>query len=134
MRTFEEAVEIMVNWWVEKTFNTDNNQDNGDGLQSLIANKLANKLRPSGEDVDKQISAFSKSLKDYFLNLKPEERNYFNLTLSVDYDPNEPLHYACNAAGINRFVLPMKTFTRIELKDGHAVVGRFGYGSDFFKL
>ncbi|PAC27843.1 hypothetical protein BWI92_21770 [Flectobacillus sp. BAB-3569] len=53
MRTYKEAVDIMVDWWVEKSFKTPLNQNNGDNsddgwlallLMSDFSRKVQQKL------------------------------------------------------------------------------------------
>ncbi len=128
MRTYEEAVQIMVDWWVEKSFRTLMNQNNGDDRSGILLNMVAARhLLHVNED---QILLFKKSLTDYLMEKKYANRNH--TTLDKDYDPNKPLREACVDSIISPSCLPCKTFTRIDANNN--VEGRYQYGGDWFKI
>ncbi len=136
MRTYEEAVKIMVDWWVEKSFKTINNQNNGDdsALTSMLMN--VNSMLAQDQITTDKIDRFSTKLTELLL----KENDFFinkygfkyEALLSVDYNPNKPLQEACEYAEIKNGCLPCKTFTRIN-KD-NIIEGRYQYGGDWFKI
>lgn len=136
VRTYEEAVEIMVNWWIEKSFDTKNNQNNGpDSFASVMAMGFANML---AEDVQSKITEdnrlkFKEKLTELLIKgIEEDGVLYWGNSLSVDYHPCPKLFEALEYAGINKNCVPIKTFTRIE-ESGH-VVGRYQYEGESFKI
>jgi hypothetical protein len=132
-RSYKEAVEISVNWWVEKSFATKFNQNNGDNSDNnrigflLMNMAAANKQK---EVTDDKIEKFKSKLTE--LLLANEEKGRYEKELDVDYNPNRILSEACKFAGINSICLPCKTFTFIN--NENEVEGRYQYGGELFKL
>lgn len=134
-RTFEEAVDIMVDWWVEKSFKTQMNQDIGTSISEdrgliMLMNHENDKAKKklSGE----QIHKFRRKLKELLMKDENSEFKYFDLRLDVDYHPSTKLKEACDYAEIDYNLLPMKTTTHInnELE----IEGKYQYRGDWFKL
>jgi len=132
-RSYKEAVEITVNWWVEKSFATPLNQNNGDnsdngGFGFLLMNMVAGNAQK--EVTDDKIEKFKSKLTE--LLLANEEKGRYAKKLDVDYHPNQMLSDACQFAEINSSCLPCKTFTFIN--NENEVEGRYQYGGEWFKL
>lgn len=137
-RTYKEAVDLVVNWWVEKSFNTFLNQNNGDytpagytsfTLLNLLSSKSQSEITPE------QIQLFSAKLTELLLEAEEEHSSDFRrqyTELDVDYHPNRPLQIACKTAGISTQCLPVKTFTFID--EDCIVNGRYQYGGEWFKI
>ena len=133
-RTYEEAVEITVKWWCEKSFETPLNQNNGDdseqgGLGFLLMNMLSSKAQ--SKTTPEMIEKFKSKLTEILLSKKGMPGIYGN-QLDVDYHPNKILSDACKFSGIDESCLPIKTFTRIE--QDNMVRGRYQYGGPWFEL
>ncbi len=137
-RTYKEAVDLMVNWWVEKSFNTTLNQNNGDNTKNgifsfALMNTLSGKAQK--EITQEQIQLFSTKLTELLLEAEQEHSSDYTrhyTELDVDYNPNPPLEIACKTAGISTLCLPVKTFTYID--QDFTVNGRYQYGGDWFKM
>jgi len=130
VRTYAEAVEICVNWWSEKSFNTPLNQNNGDdsaqgGMAFLLMNMLSSSAQ--SETTPEKIAAFKSKLTELLMAKEGKE----NL-LHVDYHPNALLTEACEFAGVRPSCLPCKTNTSIN--KNNQVEGRYQYGGAWFKL
>lgn len=132
-RSYKEAVELTVNWWVEKSFETPLNQNNGDksdgGTMRLVLMNLIS------EEAQKKVTAnkiekFKSKLKELLLANK--EKGRYAKELNVDYHPNQMLSDACEFAEINSNCLPCKTSTFIN--NENEVEGRYQYGGEWFKL
>jgi len=132
-RTYKEAVDITIEWWVEKSFQTNMNQNNGDnspngGMSFMLMNTAASRFQ---KDVtEEKIEKFKSKLTETLL--LAEGKHIFANKLSVDYDPNSILYDACKFAEINTLCLPSKTVTWIN-KDNE-IEGRYQYGGEHFKL
>jgi hypothetical protein len=124
VQTFETAVEKSVNFWVEKTFNTPNNQNNGDAFQSGMANMLADILRKKVKP--DMANTFKEKLTKILLT-DPDFKKY-GMRLTVDYDPGKWLHEACEQFGVNPGLLPIKSATFIN-RETLEVLAYYGYGS-----
>lgn len=134
IRTYEEAVKITVDFWVEKSFNTKMNQNNGSegqgggGIGMMFANLLSLK---SQENITKEkIEKFREKLTELLIVGKDKGR--YSRECDVDYNPNTILFESCKFAEISMGCLPVKTFTVIE--NDNSVIGRYQYGGEFFKL
>lgn len=132
-RTYAEAVDVMVEWWCDKSFHTANNQDNGDVsftgfLAYSLGNKLANEIQK--RTTPEQIQAFRDVLK--YQLLKNESGSRYERGLVVDYDPCNMLYIACTNSGINTNCLPIKTCTFIE--SDNTIQGRYQYGGEWFVI
>lgn len=132
-RTYKEAVEISVNWWVEKSFNAGLNQNNGDnsengGLAFLLMNMAS--MNAQQEATPNKINKFKEKLTE--LLLEKEGKSRYENELSLDYYPCELLCMACDYAEINIGCLPIKTFTVIN--NENEVEGSYQYGGKFFKI
>lgn len=135
VRTYEQAVEIMVNWWIEKSFDSKNNQDNGpDSIASIMAMGLANMLAESAQSkiTEDNRLKFKEKLTELLIIGKREDGLYWGSTLDVDYHPCEKLFKALEYADINKNCVPIKTFTRIN--ELNQVIGRYQYGGNSFTL
>lgn len=129
-RTYLEAVNLMVNWWVEK-ITTPLNQNNGDtgndmgwALMNLASSSAQEELSES------KIEKFKAKLKEQLL--ANEQKGRYMKELDVDYHPNEILNNACVFSEINTLCLPCKTFTYID--EDNIINGRYQYGGAWFKL
>jgi hypothetical protein len=132
-RSYKEAVEICVNWWIEKSFETPFNQNNGDdsengGIAFLLMNMVASNAQKK-VTLDK-VEKFRNRLTE--LLLLNEEKGRFENELVVDYHPNQILFDACQFAEIDPSSLPCKTFTFIN--DENEVKGKYQYGGELFEL
>ena len=132
-RSYKEAVEITVNWWVKKSFKTQLNQNNGNksdngGIGFLLMNLVA--VNAQKEITEDKIEKFKSKLTE--LLLANEEKGRYAKELDVDYSPNQLLSDACRFAEINSSFLPCKTFTFIN--NENEIEGRYQYGGEFFKL
>lgn len=134
-RTFEKAVDDMVDWWVEKSFKTQMNQDIGTnisedrGLMMLMNfenDKVKKKL------TEEQINKFKTKLKELLIKDENSEFKQFDLSLDVDYHPSTKLKEACDFAEIDYNLLPMKTTTYIN--NDLEIEGKYQYRGDWFKL
>ncbi|MGV0856842.1 hypothetical protein ACTS9E_15080 [Empedobacter brevis] len=129
-RTYKEAVDIMIDWWVEK-IQQPFNQNNGD-TTSDFGFFLLNKASMDAQFLlnDSKIEKFKNSLKEQLYPNEGKHRMYKEL--DVDYSPNEILNKACEFSGINTSCLPVKTFTYIE--NNNKINGRFQYGGEWFEI
>lgn len=133
VRSYAEAVEITVNWWVEKSFKTPLNQNNGDdsdsgGMIFMLMNLASQKSNESA--TPQKIEKFKSKLTEILLIA--ENKRGYEQDCSVDYHPSKPLSDACDYAEINSMALPCKTFTSINSKN--QVVGRFQYAGEWFTI
>jgi hypothetical protein len=132
-RTYKEAVELTVNWWAEKSFETLLNQNNGDnseagGIGFILSNMLLMSARE--KNTPEKIEKFKNELTN--LLLEAEGKGRYNNELDVDYHPNKLLSNACELSGVDAACLPIKTFTYID-KD-NSIKGRYQYGGEWFTL
>ena len=132
-RTYEEAVEITVKWWSEKSFETLLNQNNGDdsehgGMAFMLMNMVS--VKAQERNTPEMIEKFQTKLKEILLSKKGE--GHYGNQLDVDYHPNKILYDACQFSGIDSGCLPIKTFTRIE--SDNKIRGRYQYGGEWFEL
>ena len=132
-RTYKEAVEISVNWWIEKSFNSGLNQNNGDnsdtgGIGFLLMNMVS--MNAQQEVTPGKINKFKTKLTE--LLLQKEGKSRYENELALDYHPCELLCLACDYAEINTGCLPIKTFTFINEKN--EIEGSYQYGGKFFKI
>jgi hypothetical protein len=133
MKTYEEAVKAVVDFWIDKSFKANFNQNNGDnsengGMAWLLMNTVSIQARNSVDDG--KIEKFRDELTKALMQLKGG--NIYATTLDVDYHPNEMLYNACIASGVDPGCLPCKTFTRID-KDNKAVA-KYQYGGALVEL
>jgi hypothetical protein len=140
-KKFEEAVGFMVEWWIEKTFETELNWDNGDktgshvGLKlNMLANVVGSEMR---KEVEKeQIEKFRVKLSE----LCKQEKKEFEksgrkkeVELSVDYDPCFKLREAAKFAEISGgFIFPCKTYSYIDKNNN--VYAKYKYGAQIQKV
>lgn len=132
-RAYEEAVNIMVEWWMKKSFETPLNQNNGDdsdvgSMGFLLMNTLSMDIQKTITSEAKQ--KFKEKLTDLLLACKDKGR--YDKTLNVDYHPNRMLSESCSFAGIDPSCLPIKTVTCID--ENNFVIGRYQYGGESFKI
>lgn len=131
-RTYQQAVELMVHWWIEKSFHTPLNQDNGDtstdGLAFLLLNMRS--MSAQQKNTPEKIEAFKEVLTK--LLIEKEDKGRYDKTLKIDYHPNQILAEACQQSGIDSGCLPCKTFTFIN--DDNEIEGRHKYGGEWFKI
>lgn len=127
-RTYKEAVDLMIQWWIDKAFNNSPNQKNGDSNQELLMNFGAGIGNKSV--TPEKIEKFRASLSEYLLANELSKKPFMQ-EFDVDYNPNKPLNEACISSEISRLCLPIKTFTYIDMKD-YSIKGRNGYGAPWF--
>lgn len=126
-KAFKAASVRCANWWANKAFKTENNQDNGDNsisgaLGMGLANMLAEKSR---EGVTRsKITIFTNSIINDIWKEKQENINAW-IMMDVDYHPCKILTDACHLSGLDSLCLPIKTWTKIR-KD-NKVSASFGY-------
>ena len=131
-KTFENAVKKVVAFWVEKSFRTLLNQNNGDdspqgGMTFLLMNMLA--MQSKQAITEEQIKLFEEELTKL---LMMHEDNPHNCELNVDYHPCPLLRYAADHAKIDYSVLPCKTYTTI--RPDFTALGAFQYGGKLIEL
>jgi len=112
-QTFEQAVEKVVNFWAEKSFDTLLNQNNGDespngGMAFMLMNLLSSNAQ--SEITDSQKDVFKSELTK-ILKKNKNERGFY---IGCDYHPHEYLAKAAKKANISESVFPCKTGTRID--------------------
>lgn len=132
-RSYKEAVELTVNWWIEKSFNTPLNQNNGCGTENNgMMFMLMNMVSMSAQDrnTPDKIEKFKTELTNLLIEV--EGKGKYSNELSVDYNPNLLLRKACGLSGIDAACLPCKTFTYIN--EENEVEGKYQYGGEWFKL
>lgn len=115
VQTYEQALDKVINFWAEKSFNTALNQNNGDnsihgGTMFMLANLISQKGQQ--EATPHKIEVFKERLKYHILNHKYS--SHFKFMLSVDYDCNMALALACEDAGLSTACVPIKTQTWID--------------------
>ena len=120
-QSFEKAVEKTVNFWVQKSFKTPMNQDNGDNgssgaISAMLMNMLAMKSQVDVCDV--KIEKFKEKLT-HLLIAKKDECKRYGVNLSVDYHPCIDLYKAAEFAQIDTSCFPCKTTSWID-KDNKA--------------
>ncbi|PJZ89536.1 hypothetical protein [Leptospira levettii] len=133
VRSYEEAVEIAVNFWVEKSFFTESKQDNGDrSVMGSLAMKMMNSKTQEVQSTvtNESIEKFKTCLRNKLLNVY--NTGFRRGDCAVDYAPNQVLFEVCQEAGISNHCLPIKTFTFID--EDNTVKGRYQYGGDWFSL
>lgn len=132
-RSYKEAVELTVNWWIEKSFNTPLNQNNGCGTENNgMMFMLMNMVSMSAQDrnTPDKIEKFKTELTNLLIEV--EGKGKYSNELSVDYNPNSLLRNACELSGIDVACLPCKTFTYINKEN--EVEGKYQYDGEWFKL
>jgi len=124
VQSFEEAAAKVVKFWIDNSFGKALNQDMGIEKQYDIMNMMANfvSLQSKMETPLESIEKFSKKL--YELIMEKKELNKA-VILSVDYSPCEMLNNCCNFAGIDSQVLPIKSYSQINIDN--SVIGKQGY-------
>lgn len=136
METFENAVKKVVGFWVEKSFRTLLNQNNGDdspqgGMTFLLMNMVAMENKKSV--TEEKIKLFEEKLSELLI----KERNglplgTYPITLDVDYHPSWMLAEAADYAKIDSSCFPCKTFSLIKLDN--SVEAKFQYAGKLVKL
>jgi len=127
-QTFEQAVEKVVNWWAEQSFDGGLNQNNGDNTKQgefgfLLMNTLS--LRGQAEATPEKIQLFKDHLTAELLTTNDR---WVKHCLSVDYNADKALLEACNHAGLSTSCLPIKTCTWIDIHSGtNTVTVSLGY-------
>ena len=132
-RTYKEAVELVVNWWVEKSFNTPLNQNNGcgsenNGMMFMLMNmvSMSAQKRNSPDKIEKFKNELTKLL------MLAEGNGKYATEVSVDYSPNILLSTACILSDIDTGCFPCKTFTFIN--EENEVEGKYQYQGEWFTL
>jgi hypothetical protein len=113
--TYKEAVDKVVSFWVEKSFNTPLNQNNGDdspngGIGFLLMNFASQSANFAVDN--QQIEDFKSSLTNQLMELEGKPIHHA-VILDVDYHPCRILAKACQDSGVSDVVLPCKTITWI---------------------
>lgn len=125
-QTIDEAINKVVNWWADKSFNTPLNQNNGDdssagGFGFLLMNMAS--MNAQKEATPEKIELFKTKLAEL---LKAD--TYYLRNLSVDYHGDMPLVEACEFAGLSTNSLPIKSSTWVDLYNGtNVVTSALGY-------
>jgi len=120
-QTFEKAVEKTVNFWIQKSFKTPMNQDNGDNGSSGVTKTMSMNMLAMKSQVgvsDSKIEKFKTKLTE-LLKSKQEECSRHGINLSVDYHPCQMLYEASEYAEIETGCFPCKTTSWID-KDNKA--------------
>ena len=132
IRTLEEAALIVADWWIDKSFNTRFNQDNGDGSSAgretmFLANFLSHTAQ--AEVRDRNINDF----RDYLVSsIVALDRERYKIHLSCDYDPSPLLAEAAEKAGIDPRCFPCKSWSNIE--PDNSVRVSYGYRGEVITL
>ncbi|NET30665.1 MAG: hypothetical protein F6K19_01505 [Cyanothece sp. SIO1E1] len=128
---YGDAVEKTVEFWIEKSFRTRLNQNNGDdssigGFAFLLMNQLS--MKSQDDITEEQIEKFREKLTELLLN--DDSRR---VMLDVDYHPCDKLTTAAIHAGIDTTCFPCKTYTAINRED-NTVDAKFTYNGRLEKL
>lgn len=131
-QSYEDAVLKTVMWWVEKSFNTTLNQNNGDnspqgGMAFMLMNMLS--MDSQKDATPDKIKKFEEKLTELLMENRDDR---FNRNLDVDYHPCKLLSIACEYAGINPGCLPCKTFSQID--DQNRVYVKYQYGAPTIEI
>lgn len=126
-RSKEALFEVAADWWVDKTFGTLLNQNNGEESHFGFLNYVAVKGK-EGVTED-QIKAF----RQYLIDALKVEKEMRTLWLDVDYHPGQYLDEACEKSGVSEVCLPCKTNMHIYTEDGYISVS-FGYGAPHINI
>jgi hypothetical protein len=113
-QTYEEAVRKTVEFWIEKSFRTPNNQNNGDNSSMgvftwALMNRAA--MDAQTEITEENIERFREKLTELLMEEMDKE---YRRELDVDYSPCKRLSDAARYAGIREQCFPCKTWSRIE--------------------
>lgn len=110
--TKEQAIEKTVDFWVEKSFRTPLNQNNGDdsqngGMMFMLMNMVSSSAKEtiSEEKIDK----FKSKMSEIMMNADPIPHY-----IDVDYHPCPTLRYAAEYANIDLGCFPCKTYSTIN--------------------
>ena len=129
-RTYEQAVDLMIEFWVDKSFNKDLiNQQTGSDMKGFVLHNMISDSVKSGI-TSQQITIFKDKLKHSLMLGNNEERR--SNELDVDYNPDIKLSEACELAQIDSTCLPCKTYTYIE-KDNIVHI-RYGYRAPWTQI
>lgn len=127
MQTYEQAVEKIVNFWIEKSFKTALNQNNGDDSDNgAIGFMLMNMVASKAQDTvtEEKIEAFKVSLTKRLM--LEEGSSPWHRTLDVDYHPCEHLFLSAQDAGIDPGCFPCKTWTGIDNENKAMAAYQYG--------
>lgn len=127
-QTHEVAVKKTVQFWVDKSFYTPMNQNNGDNtnpMMGILMNTVSAKAQERN-DVSK-IAVFEQKLTELLMN----KSLLSTITLSVDYHPCEILSEAAEFAKIDTGCFPCKTFTQLK---GNSAIAKYQYGTQPYTL
>lgn len=133
MQTYEQAVNKTVQFWVEKSFKTLMNQNNGDdspngGMVFMLMNMASMSAKKTIDDG--KIKLFESKLTELLMSIETESQ--WRRFLDVDYHPCEILRESATFAGIDTRCFPCKTWTRIE--NDNSVTAAYQYGGKPEKL
>lgn len=129
----KEAIKKVVDFWVEKSFETPLNQNNGDDSENgALSFMLMNMVSSDAKNgvTNEKIDKFRKSLTESLT--KEIERVGHIHFCEVDYHPSTLLADACKDAEISDRCLPCKTWTRID-REGVAKAS-YQYGGEIVEL
>jgi len=134
IQTYEEAVEKVVNWWAEKSFDIGLNQDNGDtsaqgGFGFALMNMLS--IGEQSKVTPEKVMKFKTKFRELLLTDKDFKE--WHRIVDVDYHAHGILEEAYNYAEIQTILAPIKSFTRID-KFTNVVYSSFGYRGDHIIL
>lgn len=125
-QTFDQAVEKIVKFWIEKSFRITDNQDSSNGgLGNVLMNM--NSVLSQKSITEEKIKIFESELTRL---VKAMQGKY--IYIGVDYHPYPILADAATKAQIDTGCFPWKSCTWIN-KD-NTVDSRFGYEGDIVRL
>jgi hypothetical protein len=130
-QTYEQAVKKVVDFWIEKSFRTPLNQNNGDGspqggMTFLLMNMVS--ARAQETITDEKIKLFENKLTEILLLDNPR-----NINIGVDYHPDKELSDAAAFAGLDAGCFPCKTYTWIN-KQTNTATSKYQYGGQIVTL
>jgi len=132
-QTYQQAVEKVVNFWIEKSFKTLFNQNNGDdtpsgGVTFALMNLVSSSVMESVND--EKIEKFKTFLTQSLLEIEHQHRG--NATLYNDYHPEPLLAKAAEHAEIDTACFPCKTCSWID--ENNVATASYQYGGSIQTL
>lgn len=132
--TYEEAVLKCVLWWVEKSFHTSLNQNNGDdstngGISFMLMNMLS--MQAQDSVTPNKIKKFEEKLTELLMAVK-DSSNKWDKELDVDYHLCQKLTEAAKYADIDFSCFPIKSWTVID--NDNKVFAKYQYGAEPIEL
>ena len=131
VRTIEEAINLVVDFWMFKIYDKKyslnisddlTSKDSLDKLPNILHRAQVKRLHYNGGST-KQMNSFKSNLKNELLKRckEPKKYNRFKFgdvlmgatSLSTDYSPNDFLNEICDSVGMNFSTKPWKAQTHI---------------------